>query len=554
MVLSQQNQLESLRTNYEHELQSQREQLKSLERLEKVYKLENQILREKIKRLTLQLYGRKSEKHVFGDAFDQKCLFEADEFEQEEVVADNSVETITVPGHKRKKGGRKPLPADIPRIEVIHDLSAEEKQCPCGCEMSRIGEESSEKLEMLPPQFWVLRDIRYKYACKECEGVESLDGAVKIAPLPAQILPKSDATPSLLAHVLVSKFADSLPFYRQEKQFLRYGIELTRSKMCYWAFSVSAKLERLLEILWCELRSGPYMGVDETPVQVLNEPDRHADSKSYMWVIRGGPPGKQIVIFHYSPSRSQAVVRQLIDNYHGYIQTDGYSAYDFLDSHTKIIHAGCWAHARRKFVDVVKLYNKNKKKKGGIGKADHAIKTIGKLYKIEEKARNNNLSAHELYLLRQDEAKPILDEFKEWLQNKASGIPPKSTLGKAFIYITNQWHRLINYLESGDVPIDNNMTENAVRPFVVGRKNWLFSDQPKGAEASALFYSLVETAKANALEPYAYFLYLFDRLPYAVTEEDWKQLLPIHITPEKLKKFKKEYWMKYNGKHEALKK
>lgn len=530
-------------------------QLDSLKVLEKGYKTENELLREQIKKLTRQLYGRKSEKYVLDDGFDAQSLFEQDdESIEQEPVSDSSSETVTVPEHKRKKGGRKPLPPSLPRMEVIYDLATEEKQCPCGCEMSRIGEESSEKLEMLPPQMWVLREVRYKYACTHCEGVESGEGAVKIAPLAAHILPKSIATPSLLAHVLVSKFSDSLPFYRQEKQFLRYGIELPRSKMCHWAFSVSGKLKKLLEMLWCELRSGPYIGVDETTVQVLNEPGRSASNKSYMFVIRGGPPGKEIVVYHYSPTRSGEVARQLIGDYRGYVQTDGLGIYDFLDSDANIVHVGCWAHARRKFVEVSNLYNKIKKKKGGIGKAGHAIQTIGKLYKIEKKARNHHLSSQELYRLRQDEAKPVLDEFGEWLRDNAPHIPPKSSLGKAFIYTINQWPRLINYLESGRVRIDNNLTENAIRPFVVGRKNWLFSDRPQGAQASALFYSLIETAKANDLEPYAYFLHLFDRLPHAVTEDDWKQLLPIYVTPEKLEEFKTQYWMKYNGKHEALKK
>jgi transposase len=545
---------------------SQQEQLESFKREEKGLKVENQILRERIKKLTRQLYGRKSEKYVLEDSSDQMCLFEDEDNDVEssqdtdcsKVLGDGSQETIIVAEHKRKKGGRKPLPVELPRVEVVHDLCAEEKQCSCGSEMSRIGSVSSEKLEMLPAQMWVLREVRYKYACKECEGVESPEGtgAVKIAASSAQIVPKSIATPSWLAHVFVSKFADSLPFYRQEKQFLRYGIELSRSRMCHWAFHVSDQLERLLDMLWIELRSGAYMSLDETTVQVLNEPDRPASSKSYMWVIRGSPGGKDkgIVIFHYSPSRSGEVARQLIGNHQGYVQTDGFSGYDFLDSRVDIVHVGCWAHARRKFVEVASLYNKSKKKRGGIGKAGHALQTIGKLYQIEKKARQNDLSAQELYQLRQDEAKPILEEFKEWLQDNVVNIPPKSSLGAAFIYTLNQWPRLINYLQSGILPIDNNLTENAIRPFVVGRKNWLFSDQPRGAQASALFYTLIETAKENGLEPYAYFLYLFDRLPHAITEDDWKQLLPIYITPERLTEFKKEYWMKYDGKSDALKK
>jgi transposase len=502
----------------ELELDEKREKLKVLEEMARNYELENRLLRDRVHQLEHQLYGRKSEKYVLDDHFGQVSLFSDNEEEVGSLGAlslDEAELTIDIPAHKRKKTGRKPLPADLPRIEIAYDLSAEDKQCGCGCEMSRIGEESSEKLEMLAPQFWVLRHVRYKYACKHCEGVESNESPVKLAPVPVQILPKTIATPSLLAHVFVSKFADALPFYRQEKQFLRYGLPLPRATMCNWAFSVYDKLIVLSELLHQELLSGPLISIDETRVQVLNEVDRRADSKSQMWVFRGGsdPSGTKMVLFHYSPSRSGDVARQFIGDYSGYVQTDGYSGYDFLDAIEGIIHVGCWAHARRKFVDVARLYDnkKTKKKIGGLGKCGHAIGTIGKLYKIESKARANNLSVEEWYQLRQDEAKPILDEFADWLHSNGPKIPPKSRLGEAFNYTISQWPRLINYLKSGVTPIDNNLTENAIRPFVVGRKNWLFSDQPRGAQASALFYSFIETAKANGLEPYSYFLYLWLR-------------------------------------------
>lgn len=529
------------------------EQNEKMVEMAKNHEIETGLLRDRILQLEHQLYGRKSEKYVLDDDFGQASLFSDSDEESGtlvDVVMTEKDLTIDIPAHKRKKKGRKPLPGDLPRIEIVHDLSEGEKQCGCGCEMSRIGEESSEKLEMLAPQFWVLRHVRYKYACKHCEGVESNESAVKLAPVPVQILPKTLATPSLLAHVLISKFADALPFYRQEKQFVRFGLPLPRATMCNWAFSVYEKLMKLFELLVGELLSGPLISIDETRVQVLNEPERGAGGKSYMWVFRGGnvPWGSRHVLFRYSPSRGGTVARQFIGDYSGYVQTDGYSGYDFLDGEEGIIHVGCWAHARRKFVDVARLYDnkKSKKKIGGMGKCGHAIATIGKLYKIEKKARDNNYSVEDWYQLRQAEAKPILEEFRDWLEENSPKIPPKSPLGEAFNYTLSQWPRLTNYLESGVVPIDNNLTENAIRPFVVGRKNWLFSDQPRGADASALFYSFIETAKANGLEPYSYFLYLFDRLPYAATQEEYMQLLPTHITAETLIEFKKEYWLSRN--------
>jgi transposase len=523
------------------------EKIDKMTEMSQNYELENNLLREKIRYLQYQLYGRKSEKYVLQEDCEQKFLFEDKEAEGPAVKDSSQEEVIIVPEHNRKKKGRKPLPDDIPRVEVIHDLSEKEKVCACGCEMSRIGEESSEKLEIHPPQLLIVRNIRPKYVCKNCEGIESPDGAVKLAPPPAQILPKSIATPSLLAHLFVSKFSDALPFYRQSNQLQRYGIELSRATMCNWTFRIWEKLKILGEVLREELLSGPYLSIDETTVQVLNEPERSSGSKSYMWVFRGGPPGQGIVIYHYSPSRSGEVASDFIGNYPGYVQTDGYVGYDFLDGKDGITHAGCWAHARRKFVEVERLGKKEgNKQTRGKGKCVHALETIRKLYMIERKAQNNNLSPGELYQLRQEESKPILDEFKKWLDENVVKIPPKGKLGEAFNYTINQWPRLKNYLKSGLIPIDNNLTENAIRPFVMGRKNWLFSDQPEGAHASALLYSLIETARANGLEPYSYFLYLFDRFPQAVNEEDYKKLLPINLTQETITEAKKEYWQNLN--------
>jgi transposase len=542
LVVSQQKQLESLEL-YKSQLDN--------------YKLENEILREKINKLTHKLFGRKSEKYIFDEGFEQTSLFDTEEHSpcsQDDAEEDASKEIIFVPGHERKKKGRKALPPELPRHEIVHDLSAEEKQCQCGCQMVLIGEESSEKLEIRPPRVLVIRHTRLKYACKSCEGVESTESPVKLAPPPVQILPKSMATPSLLAHLFVSKFADSLPFYRQEKQLLRHGISLPRSTMTRWAFEVAKRLKPLLEQLHREQLCSPYLSIDETGLQVLKEPGRSVGSKSFMWVFRSGssPPSsesassKKIVIFRYSPQRSGSVASQYIGDYQGYVQTDGYAGYNFLDRAKGITHVGCWEHARRKFVEANRLYNGKKKKSGsGPGLSGKAITWIRKLYMIERKAQKNKLSAEEIHNLRHDEAKPILKEFEEWLKINSAKVPSKGALGDAFKYTLNQWPRLLNYLESGNVPIGNNLTENAIRPFVIGRKNWLFSVLPEGADTNAIFYSLIETAKANNIEPYSYFLYLFDKLPHADSEEELEKLLPTNLTPEELTEYKTDYWEKF---------
>ena len=507
---------------------------------------ENKLLREHIHQLQHQLYGRKSEKLALDDDFGQSSLFEqASDYES---IEPETGDEITVPAHKRKKGGRKVLPADLRRIEVVHDISKDEKQCGCGSEMSRIGEEVSEQLEMVPARFWVMRHIRPKYACKNCEGVEKHEEerSVKIAPVSLQLLAKTISTPSLLSHILVSKFCDSLPFYRQEQQFKRLGIALCRATMCNWAIKVAERCKRLVELLRQDILSGPLINIDETTVQVLCEPDRRVDSNSYMWVLRGGPPGKESVLYQYDESRSGRVASDILGDYQGYVQTDGYSAYDFLDIREGITHVACWAHVRRKFFAVLKASGVKGKVKNfnGLGKAGEALQTIHDLYAIERTALELELPPELLYQYRQTHSKPILDKFELWLKELAPTVNPKGLLGKAVNYTLRQWPRLIKYLDDGIVRMDNNLAENAIRPFVVGRKNWLFFDQPGGAEAGAILYSLIETAKTNGLEPYKYFLYLFDKLPLPLKEDDeekLKTLLPQNLTPEVLDEHQKEY-------------
>jgi transposase len=420
-------------------------------------------------------------------------------------------------------------------VEVIHDLGEEEKACGCGAQMSRMGEEVSEKLDIIPAKMQVIRHIRYKYACKSCEGVESTGGAVRVAPCPPQLIPQGIATSGLLAHILVSKYADALPLYRQEKILERMGVELGRATMANWAIQVGQRCEPLMDLLWREIRCGPLINMDETPVQVLHEPGRANTSKSYMWVFRGGDAPRPVLIFRYDPSRAGQVPQKVLDGYQGYIQTDGYCGYDALGERAGIIHMGCWAHARRKFLDVVKARAKGNKKHGY---ADVALENIRHLYAIEKEADEKDLEAVARHQLRQEKAVPLLKQFEKWLEDVLPKTPPQGLLGKAVGYTLKQWSRLCRYTEDGRLRPDNNLAENAIRPFVVGRKNWLFSAHPRGAEASATIYSLIETAKANGLGPYRYLRYLFERLPLAQTEADYKALLPLYVDRDLIKNMK----------------
>jgi transposase len=287
-----------------------------------------------------------------------------------------------------------------------------------------------------------------------------------------------------------------------------------------------------MELLQKELLSGPLINADETPVQVLNEPGKANTTQSYMWVFRGGTPGKEVVLYRYSSSRSGDVPREVLQGYHGYLQTDAYSAYEGLDGQVRLV--GCFAHVRRKFVKVIDAQGKGARKTGS---AEVALGYIRKLYAIEKTAREQDLPANELHDFRREKAEGILGEFKAWIDKQIKLTPPKGLLGKALGYALNHWPKLIRYVEDGHITPDNNAAENAIRPFVVGRKNRLFSAHPNGAHAGATLYSLVETAKACGLEPYWYLRFLFEKLPYAQTEEDYRSLLPQKVTSEQLTLF-----------------
>jgi hypothetical protein len=269
------------------------------------------------------------------------------------------------------------------------------------------------------------------------------------------------------------------------------------------------------------LLESPVIHCDETRLQVLKEPDRDPGSQSWMWVQTGGPPARPVILFDYTSSRAQDVPQRLLAGYRGYLMTDDYAGYNAIAGQEGVERLGCWAHARRKFVDAQKA-----QPKGKTGRADMALSLINKLYGVERYGKD--LDDASRLQLRQCQSEPVLQKLKAWLDKAHPQVTPQSVLGRAVGYLASNWHKLIRYTEGGHLPIDNNPAERAIRPFVIGRKNWLFSDTPRGANASALIYSLIETAKANGQEPYAWLRHVLERLPLATTVEDYEALLPWH--------------------------
>ena len=468
---------------------------------------------------------RVAQQRQFGqssESADQLGLFnEAETLLDEPATTDpDESDSEQVSGYRRNKPKRKPLPKDLPREQVIHDLNEADKVCECcGHDLHRMGEETSEQLEFIPASIKVIEHVRPKYSCRQCEQ-QGTETPIKIAAVAPQPIPRSIATPSLLSQIITSKYQYGLPLYRQEQLFAQYEIELSRKTQSDWMIKSSQLLDPLYQYLKAFQLQQSVIHADETPLKVIHE-DK---AQCYMWVYCSGtdspnphtasPPN--IVLYDYRNSRSGQCPTDYLQGYRGYLQVDGYAGYD----QTGATLAGCWAHARRKFVEAQKT-----QPKGKTGKADWAINHIRKLYRLE--AEIKELQSEEKQKHRTQLAAPLLDEFKDWLDKSSLQVPPKSAVGKAIAYSLRQWPKLIRYVENGNLAIDNNRAERAIKPFVIGRKNWMFSNTARGAQASAILYSLVETAKANGLTPFDYLKTLLEELPKQ--PDDLEYLMPWNI-------------------------
>lgn len=504
--------------------------------------LEKRTLQKKLDLLThenrllkKQLFGASSEKIKSTEVLSQSELQLFNEFEligQElELGGESSVsgEDEAVIPPKQKKPGRKPLPAHLPRVQLEHDLTDQEKICNCGTVMECIGIQKSEELEYVPASLKVIEHHCKKYVCACCAKLKEINPAIEVtsktAKKPPQLIEKSFASPGLLAQIVTSKFCDHLPLYRQEQIFNRLSINLSRQTMSTWMLAVGKAIIPLINLLQDHILSYDIAYADETTVQVLNEPNRRAQTKSYMWCFIGGPPDQQTIIYQYHPTRQGDTATQFFAGYTGALHCDGYTGYHPLIKTHTVIGLNCWAHVRRKFIEALP----NGKEKGVAGSV---VKTIRHLYCIEENLRTECADSMTIKTTRKKLSEPILVKLKTFLDEKAKTMLPQSPVGKAIAYTLKRWPYLITYLEDGRYEIDNNRTERAIKPFVCGRKNWLFSNSVDGAEASANLFSLIETAKAHSLNPVAYLTYIFKELPTCKVLEDFEALLPSHLKDE----------------------
>lgn len=434
----------------------------------------------------------------------------------------SSEDTETITYTRNKKGkGRKALPKSLPYIEQVHDLTEAEKQCACGCTMTHIGDVVSEQLDVVPQMTFRVVHIRKKYACKGCEE------NIKSAKLPKQPIPQSIASPGMLAAVINSKFHYHMPLYRQEAMFAQAGVPITRGTLSDWVIKAADLLAPLIPLMEADIHDYDIAFVDETRVQVLKEKGRAATQQSFMWLFIGGSPEKRAFVYQYHPTRSHQIPLLFFQDFKGYVHADCYDAYVKMDKLPHIQHVACLAHARRYFVDATKV---SKKK----GLAHQVIELMAKLYHLESQLKEQQANSDFIYEQRQKIATPLFAEIKALVENNLPKVLPKSPLGQAAHYLLNHWHALMRYLDDGRLEIDNNRSERAIKPFVIGRKNWLFHGNDIGAKAGGILFSLIETCKHHHIDPFSWLKYVLTHIRDAHTIEQLEPLLPYNINPKLL--------------------
>ncbi|WP_083521314.1 IS66 family transposase [Alicyclobacillus kakegawensis] len=513
------NQVESLQERYE-----------ALERENAELKKQVKLLLEELRLARHRQFGKSSERTT-EDQVRLDLVFNEAEAEAQPEAEEPPVETVTYQRRKKQPGQREAMLADLPVERIEYRLSEKERICPCcGDVMDEMGIEVRRELKHIPAQTVVVEHVQYKYACRPCDQHGTETPVVK-AQMPHPPIPGSLASASMLAHVIDKKYVDGLPLYRQEEQFARKGLALSRQTLANWVVLGTTRwLSLVYDRLHEELLSRKYLHADETTLQVLHEPGRAAESESYMWLYRSGRDGPPIVLFDYQETRSREHPRRFLEGFKGYLHVDGYSGYHNIEGVTLV---GCWAHARRKFDEALKALPTAERKKPTAARI--GLEYCNRLFKIERGLKD--ATPEERHAGRQKLSRPVLDAFLTWLQEQSVQVLPKSALGKAVSYCLHQWNKLVVFLEDGNLELDNNRSERSIKRFVIGRKNFLFANTPRGARASAIAYSLVETAKENGLDPYWYLEYLFERLPNIRTDDrvamdellPWSDRLPERI-------------------------
>jgi transposase len=466
-----------------------------------------------VKKLQGMLFGSKRERFENDAHADQLNLpFEELEAKNENTTDSPVKETITYSRDKNKNHkGRNRIPDDLPvheiRIEPLEDTT----------DLVKIGEERTEILEMAPAKFFKLVIVRPKYALPNGEGIVCGN-------IPSRPIDKCLAGNVLLAFILISKYVDHLPLYRQQQIFKRYGIHIAPSTIDGWIAQLGTLLEPLYNAMVNVVKKDGYIQVDETPTRVLDKTKKGKCHRGYYWVYHSPP--KKMVVFDYQPGRGKNAPRNMLEDFKGYLQTDGYQVYTQYGNKNDVTHLACWAHARRYFFEA-KDQDKDR--------AEYALARIQKLYAIEREAESMTSEARKE--LRLEKSLPVINELGKWIAEENKKVLPKSLIGKAFAYAINLWDQLQNFLKSGELLIDNNLIENSIRPNALGRKNYLFAGSHEGAQRTAMFYTFTGTCKMQGVEPMAWLTAVLGKIADHPVNKLF-ELFPGNIDiPEKLTSF-----------------
>ena len=480
----------------------------------------HEFLLHQFKQLQRARFGSKSER--FTDLFDgQQPLFEEKELiDFSKLDDDDDTDTkddTPVKEHTRKLRNHISNYDHLPTREEIISVDQSEKTCKCGCKKQHVGFETKWILHYIPAIFERILQKREKLSCPKCK-----DGIITEKPEP-HILPKAGVSVELLAYIVMSKFIDRQPLYHLEKYWdERFGVKISRQTLARWIIESSKKLMPLVNLIKEEIMNYHLSTIDATKIQVLKEEGRKATTASSMYCIRGGPPDKKGVLYDYNAKKHKLYIESLYDEYKGAIQSDAQDIFVNLDNKEDIEMSYCNAHARRKFEPIAKTTKAE-------GLAYTAMRYFKKLYKIEARAKKAEMSVEERLELRQAESKPIVDEFHKWLLHSKELVLPQSSLGKALQYSLKYWEGLTRFLNDGEIDIDNNATEREIKVLVMARKNFLFAYSVEGVEALAIYFTMIQSARANNIEPGEYLTSIFKEIPLCKTIEDYDALLPWNI-------------------------
>ena len=463
-----------------------------------------------------RMFGASSERSEYAGV-EQLNLFNEAEAEKQPISPEPTLEEITYK-RKKKKGSREKLLKQLPVETIEYTLPGSEQICPqCGNAMHVMSKEVRKELKIIPAKVSVVEHVSYVYACRNCEKT-GIKTPVVTALAPKALIPKSLVSPNVMAYIMSQKFVNSMPLNRQEQDFRRFGVSLSRQTLANWMIKGAQLLQPLADTMKAELLKKEVLHADETTLEVLCEPDRPAQTTSYMWLYRTSGCDVPIVLYDYQEGRSGIFAKEYLKGFKGYLHTDGWGGYHRLEERGVTL-CGCWAHAKRKFNEALVVINNRQ----------DSLETKGlayctALFDIERKAED--LSAAQRYDLRQKESKPLAEKFFEWAAHQLYiSNTPKNPVGVAMQYAVNQKKYLLSFLEDGRIELSNNRAERSIKPLVIGRKNWLFCNTPSGAKSSALIYSIVETAKENGLIPYAYLKFVFEQIQLHGTVQ-FEDLLP----------------------------